>query len=327
MRKATIITIGGVAFYLENDAFQLLERYLASIGDHYNDSPDKQEIVDDIELRFAEYFSDYVKTATQTITTAQVQEVMDKIGSVEDFDASKDSPNVPAAEPKRRLYRDSENAVVGGVAAGLGAYFETDPVLFRLAFVILTLFGGSGAILYLAFLIAVPEAKTADERLNMKGKPIDLDAITEQIRSTVTSDATRTTLSKAGSVVRQVWDNLQGFLGVALTVVGIVGLVGLGIALTGGYFSPNISGAAREAIALLGTRDAVLLGVGVLGVVLLPLLTLIGLGERVFQRRTLGAAAITVTTVLWFALATTTVALLSRHETVVNQFVSRVGSF
>jgi phage shock protein PspC (stress-responsive transcriptional regulator) len=57
----------------------------------------------------------------------------------------------------RRFTRTRRGRLIGGVSSGLGSYFGVDPLLFRIGFVALSFFGGSGAVLYLAFLLLVPE--------------------------------------------------------------------------------------------------------------------------------------------------------------------------
>jgi phage shock protein PspC (stress-responsive transcriptional regulator) len=63
----------------------------------------------------------------------------------------------PTDNGKKRLYRTREGRLVAGVCSGLAAYFGIDPVLVRLAFVFLTIFVGSGVLLYLAAWIVIPE--------------------------------------------------------------------------------------------------------------------------------------------------------------------------
>jgi phage shock protein PspC (stress-responsive transcriptional regulator) len=108
------------------------------------------------------------------------------MGTVEDFDrevgnsSPKDSGNkkedINDQRTKRKLYRDTDNAVIGGVAAGLGNYFDIDPVLFRIIFCALIFAGGSAVLIYILLWIAMPEAKTAHQRLEMQGQAPTLAA-------------------------------------------------------------------------------------------------------------------------------------------------------
>jgi len=65
--------------------------------------------------------------------------------------------NEPSSNGTKRLYRVREGRVVAGVCAGLAAYFGVDPTLVRLAFVLVTLFGGLGVLFYLFAWIVIPE--------------------------------------------------------------------------------------------------------------------------------------------------------------------------
>jgi phage shock protein PspC (stress-responsive transcriptional regulator) len=62
----------------------------------------------------------------------------------------------------KKLYRSEKDYVLGGVAAGLGEYFDMDPILVRLGFVILTFVGGAGPLLYIALWIILPKRKTKE---------------------------------------------------------------------------------------------------------------------------------------------------------------------
>ena len=65
--------------------------------------------------------------------------------------------NEPSSNGTKRLYRARDGRVVAGVCAGLATYFGVDPTLVRLAFALVTIFGGIGALLYLCAWIVIPE--------------------------------------------------------------------------------------------------------------------------------------------------------------------------
>ena len=62
--------------------------------------------------------------------------------------------------PSRLLYRSNTDRIIGGVAGGLGEYFYTDPLIFRLLFVIFTFAGGAGFFLYLLGWIFIPDRQS-----------------------------------------------------------------------------------------------------------------------------------------------------------------------
>ncbi|MCL6524467.1 MAG: PspC domain-containing protein [Thermoflavifilum sp.] len=84
--------------------------------------------------------------------------------------------------PRKRLYRDPDDKILGGVCGGLGAYFDVDPVIFRLIFALLLFGAGTGVLLYLVLWIAVPKARTAAEKLEMRGERVDLQNITQAVK-------------------------------------------------------------------------------------------------------------------------------------------------
>ncbi|MEM1137969.1 MAG: PspC domain-containing protein, partial [Bacteroidota bacterium] len=91
-------------------------------------------------------------------------------------------------EKLRRLFRDGENAVLGGVAAGVSSFFGIDVNIVRLLFVISTFTGGVGFILYLIIWFITPEAKSITERMQMKGEPITLSNIEKKIKDSLNFD-------------------------------------------------------------------------------------------------------------------------------------------
>jgi phage shock protein PspC (stress-responsive transcriptional regulator) len=82
----------------------------------------------------------------------------------------------------RQLFRDPENKKLAGVAAGLGHYFNVDPLVFRLLFVIFAFISGIGLVAYLAIWVLVPEAQTTADKLKMKGQPVNVENIERNIR-------------------------------------------------------------------------------------------------------------------------------------------------
>ncbi|MGI4733728.1 MAG: GIN domain-containing protein [Janthinobacterium lividum] len=118
----------------------------------------------------------------------------------------------------RKLYRDVDTGKVGGVAAGLAAYFRTDVVLVRVLFLISLFLGGSGFIIYLILWVVVPEALTVSEKMQMRGDAVTLSGIDNNLRSNAL-DAEGPT--PAGS--RSVGTFLEGAARGARPAVGFLG--------------------------------------------------------------------------------------------------------
>ncbi|MFA5155322.1 MAG: DUF2807 domain-containing protein [Patescibacteria group bacterium] len=188
MQKSINITLGGLAFSLEEAAYQRLQGYLDSIKQHYVAPEEEAEIMADIESSIAEKFSRQLKDAKQIITLADVEEVIRVMGTVEEITDSEEEAAEPArtvaetSGARRRLYRDTDDVIIAGVASGIAAYFGIDPVFVRLVFVILTLANGLGILAYIVFWIAMPKATTSTQKLEMRGKPVNLAEIQQAVK-------------------------------------------------------------------------------------------------------------------------------------------------
>ena len=95
---------------------------------------------------------------------------------------SAEPAGTPDVDAPKRLYRDSEDVVVGGVASGLAAYFGIDPVFLRIAFILLAFANGVGVLIYLILWAAMPETKTAAQKLEMRGRPVNVANFRERVK-------------------------------------------------------------------------------------------------------------------------------------------------
>lgn len=181
MEKTISINLSGQNFQIEEDAYDKLKTYLENIKRHCGAGADSAEVIADIENSMAEKLKASLTPYKEVITMENIDSLISVMGTVEDFDReiggtpeSSDQPEAdkdPAKDSvKRRLYRDVDNRLLGGVAAGLGAYFGIDPVIFRLLFVALVFAGGFGIALYLLFWLIIPAARSAHQKLEMQGE-------------------------------------------------------------------------------------------------------------------------------------------------------------
>ncbi len=184
MKKTITINLGGMVFHIDEDAYRQLEEYLRSLGDHYANDPASGEILEDIEARMAELFHEKMSPGQEVITLANTQEVIRIMGYPEDF--MEEDPSAAYGRRQRthyrRIYRDPDSRVLGGVCGGLGAYFNIDPLVFRLLFIAVTLLGGAGVLLYIILWIIVPEAKTTAQKLEMRGEPVNVSNIGKKVK-------------------------------------------------------------------------------------------------------------------------------------------------
>lgn len=194
MKKTFTINISGSVFHIDEDAYEKLQNYLLMLSNHFGGSVEGREILQDIEARIAELFNLKMKDGKDVIIDPWVDEVIERMGKPEDFMDASDSEETAQAEPvtateqrkvKRRLYRDPDHRVIGGVCSGMGAYFNIDPVILRIVFVVLFFTFGSSVLLYLILWIAVPKARTTAQRLEMKGEEATVSNIEKSIKEEV----------------------------------------------------------------------------------------------------------------------------------------------
>jgi phage shock protein PspC (stress-responsive transcriptional regulator) len=198
MKKTFTINISGSVFHIDDDAFEKLQKYLQMLNRHFGIAPEGQEILQDIEARIAELFLEKTSNKSVVITDVMVDEVIARMGKPEDFmepDEEAASARAQAERTfqegeqnlRRRLYRDGDNRVLGGVCSGMGAYFNLDMVILRVLFVLaFFLSAGAALLVYIVLWIAVPKAKTTAQRLEMKGKEATVSNIEKSIKEEMT---------------------------------------------------------------------------------------------------------------------------------------------
>ncbi len=235
MTEIEKVSIGGYAFTLEKAAAEEVGQYLKNLEAHYLGKPGGKEIMEGIEERMAELLLERCGGG-RVATMADIQSLIGILGRPERIEA--DDPEPEQAQPKtqKRLYRDLENKKIAGVCAGLGNYFNFDVVAMRIIFCVITLalfFTGveegvwslSGFAAYAILWLAMPAARTAQERWAMKGDAGTLDDIQRNIRSGVEEmgDAARRGMNEVRDTVRGHGNELGKIL---LLVIGIILLLG-----------------------------------------------------------------------------------------------------
>jgi phage shock protein PspC (stress-responsive transcriptional regulator) len=194
MNKTVTINISGIIFHIEEDAYERLQSYLSMIRNRFSAEDGRDEIMMDIESRIAEILNGRVGPSKQVVLMADVEHVISLMGEPEAIaDGGETKSDEKAEEAKteenenqyrryRRLYRDPDDKVVGGVCSGLGYYFDVDPVWIRVGFCVIFFAFGSGILFYLLLMIIIPKAETTAEKLEMRGEPVDINNISRTIR-------------------------------------------------------------------------------------------------------------------------------------------------
>lgn len=259
MKKTVQVNLSGQVFTLDEDAYDLLSNYLNNIGRLYERSPGKDDILSDIEVRIAELLLERLGDQRAVVNYEDVEEVIKVMGRPEQFEEGLDDDDAGYTTGARqsrskRLYRDPDGAVVGGVCSGIGYYFGIDPIWIRLAFVAAVIFAGTGVFLYIILWILIPEPKTAAEKLDMKGEPVNIGSIGKTIEDEINSLGDR--ISKSGGafgrnsgkklaggidrffsflaeLIKGLFNIIGKFLGTVFMAIGIVTLIVLIATLTG----------------------------------------------------------------------------------------------
>ncbi|NQV53055.1 MAG: PspC domain-containing protein [Flavobacteriales bacterium] len=182
MKKTVQVNLSGQVFTLDDDAYDLLSGYLKRIGGLYERSAGKDEILSDIELRIAELLLERKGDENAVVSIADVEAVTEIMGNPEDFEDDEIDVDEPSYSSRsytgpKRLFRDPDSPLIGGVCSGIGYYFGIDPLWIRLAFAIALIFFGTGILFYVILWIIIPVAKTSADKLSMRGEPVNIDSI------------------------------------------------------------------------------------------------------------------------------------------------------
>jgi len=335
MKKTFTINISGIVFNIDEDAYEKLGSYLRKIKKHFQGSEGGEEIINDIESRIAEILQDKMSDKKQVVTIDDIDEIIEIMGQPDEF--TEENPEEDKAEDEtfeapryKRLYRDVDSRMLGGVCAGIAAYLKTDPVWIRLIFVVLTLFSGIGILIYLIMWIVVPEARTTAEKLEMKGRRVNISNIEKSIQDEVEhlkdkindlTDEAKNTFKKKSKDVNTPRDPVPGLItsffrilgrlililaGVIFFLLGISFLVILISSILGGgsffvfediYVTPfpetgffNMLVETPSNIPVIKTTLALVTGIPIIMLIIISLAWIFGLKRN----RTIGIVALNV---------------------------------
>jgi phage shock protein PspC (stress-responsive transcriptional regulator) len=178
MKKTFSVNLGNRVYNIDEDAYLKLSAYLERIEGHFSDLKEREDIISDIELRISELFSERLGVNKQVVTLEDVNEVIRIMGDPHEISGSEEEPRNyrEYRSGTKRIFRDPDDRMIGGVCSGLAAYTNIDPVIMRLIFVVL-LFMGIGALAYIILWIVVPEARTTAQKLEMRGDSVNASNI------------------------------------------------------------------------------------------------------------------------------------------------------
>ena len=220
MKQTLNINLSGYPFTIDDDAYQLLKDYLDTIRYAFETQEDTEDLASDIESRIAELLIEKENGNRRIVTRDEISRVIERIGKPSEFiEVDETQINVenprhenqdepvnekhsteclnPTPPPyekikfsrnpfvRKRIFRDPQNAMLGGVCAGLAAYLHIDVTVVRLITVLLFFLSATTvAIIYIILWIVVPDARTPLQRMQMFGE----DTTVENIGKTVTGN-------------------------------------------------------------------------------------------------------------------------------------------
>lgn len=188
MTQTISINLGGLLFHIDDDAYEILKSYLQAIEKQFSNESEKREIIQDIEARLAELLADRIDHRKDLISVADVKTVTAIMGEPHDFvnDETENTwhsgKQAKTKSANKRMYRNPDDRILGGVCGGLGAYFNTDPWIFRILFIVFSALFFVGFVLYVILWIAIPEAITSAQKLEMRGEPITVENIKNAVK-------------------------------------------------------------------------------------------------------------------------------------------------
>lgn len=255
MKKTLTVNLNNIVFHIDDDAYEMLQTYLHEIADHFQSDDEKKEIMNDIEARIAELFTEKLQKNKNVVNLTDVQEIIEIMGKPSQY-AGEEDEEEPKAAPKsekkqqksRRFYRDPDNAILGGIAGGLAAYFNIDVTWIRII-LILMVFLGVGFIvpIYIVVWFVAPAALTASQRLEMQGEDVTVENIKTEVNNVKNymesekfKHSARTMGERIFEILTWFFKIIFGFIGALLGIVGFIVIGSLIIALFFLIFEPNV---------------------------------------------------------------------------------------
>ena len=198
MKEITRIHLAKTPYDIELDAKEVLQKYLSEIKQMMG----SEDTMYEIEARMVELLGERGVQNNGIITMSDVEDLRSKMGLPKEFSDSESNEDsqadlTPSNSPAKRLMRDTDNAIFGGVCAGIAAYWGINPLWVRLLFIISPFITfGTALLVYIIIWISLPEAKTAAEKLQMRGEPVTLDSLKKAANHSESKYRAKETLAK-----------------------------------------------------------------------------------------------------------------------------------
>jgi len=188
MERVVTINLNGNSYQLEEPAYDALGAYIARAQAALAANPDQAEIIRDLEQAIADKCSGYLSPSKTVVSADEMTRILEEMGPVEGASES-EAPRAESTSsasgdgPRRRLYRVKDRAVISGVCSGIGAYFDLDPNVIRLLFILAALFtSGFVIVVYIILMFAIPSAHTSEEWAAAHGVPFNAQEIIDRAK-------------------------------------------------------------------------------------------------------------------------------------------------
>lgn len=234
MKEITRIHLAKTPYDIELDAKEVLQNYLSEIKQMMG----LEDTMYEIEARMVELLGERGVQSNGIITMSDVEDLRSKMGLPKEFSDSESTEDsqanlIPSNSPAKRLMRDTDNAIFGGVCAGIAAYWGINPLWVRLLFIISPFITfGTALLVYIIIWISLPEAKTAAEKLQMRGEPVTLDSLKKAANNSESKYRAKETLAKILRICLA--------LGLFFTTLGLLAVLVVG-SITGIMAMPFIN--------------------------------------------------------------------------------------
>ena len=311
MDKTVAISLGGFSFTLDEIAFKKLKIYLDDVRNSLHGVDGVDDIIEDVEIRIAELFRERLRFR-EVVSNDDVDFVIATMGHPNQYRVEEEeevyvkTERVEIKPTKKRLFRDPDDKIISGLSAGLAHYFGLDPWAIRAGWLILGflgIFGGFSLLLvlisYVVLLAIVPLAKTTSEKLQMYGKPANIETLKKnaQEASEAVANGSRALSSKLGGVFSLIGKLLFGLLG------GIIFLVGIGLIIGGFAIAfTTWTEVPTELFGYLVEDQWMSIATKILGglLMIIPGVLITILGVRCFTKLKISKALIISSIVVWF---------------------------
>ena len=190
MNKIIKINLAGQAVSIDEQAYDSLSQYMRSLENYFINTESGKEILEDIEARIAELFFATLRS-NDFISEIHVQEAITLMGTAQDMGAEDNDEHQDSQgykDPKRKkLFRDKDDAIFGGVCSGIGAYYGLDAIAVRIMFILLVMLAGAPIVAYIILWAIIPAAITPQDRNRMHGDASTISDIANNIREEAAS--------------------------------------------------------------------------------------------------------------------------------------------